>query len=295
MKYKITHTTTYQYSTPVSVCHNVVMISPRETPSGVCLSHRLNIRPAPQVSHRRTDVFGNLIHTFSIEENHRQLTITATSRVSVTERVLPPPETTETWESVGARLADRSNPGWLEVVPFLFDSPRIARSSVFGEYARASFDTHPTILAAALDLTHRLHVDFKYDKKATDVHTSTEQAFEQRRGVCQDFAHIGVACCRSVGLPARYVSGYLRTIPPAGKPRQIGGDASHAWFSIYCGEALGWLDFDPTNDCVCGTDHVTVAWGRDYDDVVPIKGVFLGGGDPLLSVSVDVAPVDGEM
>lgn len=294
MKYKITHTTTYQYSTPVSVCHNVVMISPRETPSGLCLSHRLNIRPLPQVSHRRTDVFGNLIHTFSIEESHRQLTITATSRVSAIERNLPAPESTETWESISARIADRTNPAWLDVVPFLFDSPRIARSAVFGEYARASFDTHPSILSAALDLTHRLHVDFKYDKKATDVNTPTEQAFEQRRGVCQDFAHIGVAACRSVGIPARYVSGYLRTIPPAGKPRQIGADASHAWISIYCGEALGWIDFDPTNDCICGSDHITVAWGRDYSDVVPIKGVFLGGGDPLLSVSVDVAPIEGE-
>ncbi len=132
------------------------------------------------------------------------------------------------------------------------------------------------------------------DVTSTDVNTSTELAFEQGRGVCQDFAHIGVACCRSVGIPARYVSGYLRTIPPAGKPRQIGADASHAWISIYCGADLGWVDFDPTNDCICGSDHVTVAWGRDYNDVVPIKGVFLGGGDPLLNVSVDVAPIEGE-
>lgn len=292
MKYKITHTTSYVYSTPVGVCHNLLMLTPREEPGVRCRSHRLVIRPTPQISARRTDYFGNHVHAFSIEENHRQLTVTATSRVQVSPAELPAPETTAAWDGVVAAVAKQTEPRWLEVCMFDFDSPRVRRSPDFADYARPSFEAGKPILKGIADLTSRIHHDFKYDKQATSVTTSTEQAFHKRRGVCQDFTHIEIACLRSIGLPARYVSGYLRTIPPPGKPRLVGADQSHAWVSVYCGNELGWVDTDPTINTLCAKDHIAIARGRDYDDVVPIRGVFLGGGEHQLSVSVDVAPIE---
>jgi transglutaminase-like putative cysteine protease len=292
MTYKITHSTTYTYAAPVSVCHNLVRLTPREEPGLHCRSHRLVIRPAPPVSARHTDFFGNQVHAFSIEENHRQLTVTANSRIDVVPRDFPPPATTVPWTTVVAGLTDGSDPHWLEACLFLFDSPRARRSPEFAAYAAGCFAAGKPILQAVLDLTSQIRRDFKYDKHATSVTTAAEDAFRLRKGVCQDFAHIEIACLRSLGLPAQYVSGYLRTIPPPGKPRLIGADQSHAWLSVYCGSELDWVDVDPTNDALCSTDHIPIARGRDYGDVVPIKGVFLGGGEHQLTVSVDVAPLD---
>ena len=292
MNYKITHTTSYAYSSPVSVCHNLVMVSPREDERVHCQSHRLHIRPTPQFSTRRRDSFGNHVHCFSIEENHRKLTVTATSKVSVQAPVLPAADTTTAWEQLTRTDGPEADADWLEVAPFRFDSPRISRAGEYADYARSAFTPKRPILAAALELTEKIHQDFHYDTTATSVDTPTSEAFQLRKGVCQDFAHVQVACLRSLGLPARYVSGYLRTNPPAGQPRLVGSDESHAWVSVYCGREVGWIDLDPTNNCPCGTDHVLVAWGRDFGDVVPIKGVFLGGGEHLLSVSVDVCPLE---
>ncbi|MEQ9410445.1 MAG: transglutaminase family protein [Fuerstiella sp.] len=290
MNYKITHTTNYRYSTPVSVCHNMVVLTPRPTDYLTVSSHRLSIRPIPISTEKRRDTFGNLLTRFSLEEHHSKLTITATSRVSVLPRDLPAAEATPTCDVVRAGIADASDPNWLAVVPFVFDSPRIQRSSVFADFAAPVVQGSRSVLTALTDLTRLIYTEFKYDKNATRVDTPTESAFENRHGVCQDFAHIAVACLRSLKMPARYVSGYLRTIPPPGKERLVGADQSHAWVSVWCGPGLRWVDFDPTNNCVCGTDHVPIAVGRDYSDVVPIKGVFLGGGEPELTVSVDVAP-----
>lgn len=290
MNYRINHVTSYRYSIPVSVCHNVVTLIPRKSESILCHSHRLTVRPVPEICEQRTDVFGNMVRRFSLEENHSQLTITATSRVTVLERVFPEFANSPSCESIVASLADRTDPDWLSVVMFQFDSPRIQRSPEFAAYGETSLTPEKPVLLAVADLTHQIHTEFRYDKQATQVDTPTETAFEGKHGVCQDFAHVAVACLRSVGLPARYVSGYLRTIPPPGKERLVGADQSHAWVSVYCGTQLGWVDFDPTNDCLCKTDHVPIAVGRDYTDVVPIKGVFLGGGEPTLTVSVDVAP-----
>lgn len=294
MKYKIVHSTSYVYSAPVSVCHNYIMLTPRDEPTVRCHSHRLLIRPTPQVSTRRKDYFGNHVHAFSIEENHRQLTVTATSRIAVAAPQLPLPAESVPWEQVVAGIAEQSDPQWLDACLFVFNSPRVRRSPEFAAYAQPSFPKGRPILEAVLDFTARIHRDFQYDKKATSVTTAAEEAFRLRKGVCQDFAHIQIACLRSLGLPARYVSGYLRTIPPPGQPRLVGADQSHAWVSVYCGEWLGWVDLDPTNDTACGTDHIPIARGRDYGDVVPIRGVFLGGGEHRLSVSVDVCPLDGE-
>lgn len=290
MKYKVTHTTKYVYSEPVSVCHNRVMLTPQTGPRLRCQSHRLVVRPTPQITSRRTDFFGNTVQTFSIEESHRQVTITATSRLEVEPGLSQQPARTLSWSAVVENLTNRSDPNWLDVCLYQFDSPRITRSLAFADYAWTSFAASRPILEAALDLAARVHADFKYDSQATTVTTSTEEAFGLRKGVCQDFAHIQIACLRSMGMPARYVSGYLRTLPAPGKSRLVGADESHAWIAVYCGADMGWVDLDPTNNCLCSTDHVPVAVGRDYTDVTPIKGVFLGGGAHTLTVSVDVAP-----
>jgi transglutaminase-like putative cysteine protease len=292
MHYKITHTTTYNYSEPVRVCHNYVMLTPREDLHVRCQSHRLVIRPTPLLSGRRKDYFGNTVHSFSIEENHRQLTVTATSRVAVDEIPRPDPEASTPWEQIAEGTARQTDAHWWEACPFVFDSPRVQRDPRYRDFAEESFSAGRPIVAAAQDLVRRIHAGFQYDPQATSVTTSTEEAFQLRRGVCQDFAHIAIACLRSLGLPARYVSGYLRTIPPPGEPRRVGVDQSHAWVSLYTGPELQWMDFDPTNNAPCSTDHVPVAWGRDYSDVVPMKGVVLGGGEHQLHVSVDVAPVE---
>lgn len=292
MKYKVTHTTTYHYSKPVSVCHNRVMLTPRGDSRSQCETHRIRIQPTPESVNRREDYFGNQVHCFMIEENHRQLTVTATSRVLLEPSASPDADQTLSWEGVRDSIRGGSDGEWFEACQYTFDSPRVARSPEFARYAAASFSTGRPVLAAALDLTGRIHKEFTYDTTATTVTTPTPEAFGNRKGVCQDFAHIEIACLRSVGLPARYVSGYLRTIPPPGQPRKIGADQSHAWVSVYCGSDVGWIDLDPTNNCICSTDHVPVAWGRDYNDVTPLKGVFLGGGEHKLTVNVDVAPID---
>lgn len=292
MQYKITHTTAYQYTTPVSVCHNLVMLTPREDSRVQVHHHRIATQPTPQFTSRRKDAFGNVVHAFSIEENHRQLTVTSTNRVTVAEQSLPPAEATPLWEPIREGVAARGDPNWIDCSRFVFDSPRIVRDPEFADYAAPSFAPNRPVLASLLDLTRRIHVDFQYDKQATVVNTATDEAFRLRRGVCQDFAHVAIACLRSIGLPARYVSGYLRTYPPPGQPRLVGADQSHAWAAAYCGAELGWVEADPTNNCLCGTDHVPIAWGRDYADVVPMRGVFLGGGAHQLKVSVDVQPVE---
>ena len=234
-------------------------------------------------------MFGNFVQRFSLEENHSILKITAASRVTVQSRELPPGSSSPSCSQVSSRCRLPSDPNWLQVAPFFYDSPRIKRSAEFAEYAAINSRPDTPVVEAAMELTHRIFRDFEYDKDATLVDTPTETAFAGRRGVCQDFAHIAVACLRASHLPAKYVSGYLRTTPKPGTKRLIGNDESHAWFSVYCGNELGWIDFDPTNDCACGPDHLPIAHGRDYGDVVPVRGIFLGGGETAMSVSVDVA------
>lgn len=289
MDYIVNHSTTYRYSSPVNVCHNVLMLEPRQSSALTCNHYRLEIQPQPQLCTRREDMFGNYVQRFSLEENHSMLNISATSHVSVHPGEWPPTTSPPTCENVSIALRTQTDPRWLDVSPFLFDSPRIARGPEFADYAASILQPQRSIIDAALELTQRIYSDFKYDKDATKVDTPTETAFAGRHGVCQDFAHVAVACLRSCNLPAQYVSGYLRTIPAPGTKRLVGNDESHAWLSVYCGSELGWVDFDPTNNCRCGTDHVPIAYGRDYTDVVPVKGIFLGGGKTTMAVSVDVA------
>lgn len=291
MKYKITHTTTYHYGEAVPVCHNEVHLTPRESNRLACRQHRLSIKPHPEAVGRRYDYFGNLLHHFSIQENHRRLCVTSISRVEVLPRSPLAFEQSPSWESVRDGLQGEMSDERLEAMQFVLESPSITLLPGLREYAEPSFPSGRPILAAVRNLTDRIHTDFKFDPRATTVNTPLEDVLELRRGVCQDFAHLQIGCLRSLGLAARYVSGYLRTIPPPGKPRLVGADASHAWLSVFCDD-VGWIDVDPTNNCFPSTDHITVAWGRDYTDVCPIKGVFVGGGTHSMKVSVDVEPLN---
>lgn len=291
MKYKVTHTTTYSYSEPVAVCHNQLLLAPRDLPRQHCLSHRILIRPHPVTSTRHKDYFGNTVYAFSIEEGHRKLTVKASSRVAVREQPKIVVAETPNWEDVVGVMRKRHDSHWFEASQFLFDSPSISRFDELGAYAKESFQPKTPIVQAALHLTDRIHKDFAYKPGTTTVNTTLREAFDLKTGVCQDFAHLQIGCLRALGIPARYVSGYLRTLPPPGKQRLVGSDQSHAWLSIYIGSGI-WIDFDPTNNVMCGSDHVTLAWGRDYSDVCPIKGTFVGGGTHMLSVSVDVMPLD---
>ena len=249
----------------------------------------LDITPVPAVLTPRLDYFGNPEVFFSVQEPHRSLSISASHVAEVLPLTPPDPMRTPPWESVRQLLETERSSEALEACEFVFDSHHIQASTNLAEYAAHSFTPGRPILDAALDLTHRIHADFRYDKRATTISTSLQEVFAQRRGVCQDFAHLQIACLRSLGLAARYVSGYLSTRPPPGQKRLVGADASHAWVSFYCPLA-GWIDLDPTNDQIPSDHHILLAWGRDYDDVSPIKGVILGGGTPKVTVAVDVAP-----
>lgn len=290
MKYKVTHTTKYAYSQAVPVCHNLVHLAPRELPHQKCKAFKLLIHPEPHSISNRKDAFGNNVAYFSIEQPHLGLTVTATSQIAVS----PTPEISEIetppWESVVTQLEKERSAEILDAYQFVFHSAGIKPFPALRDYAKTSFEKDRPILAAAFELTTRIYKEFKYDPRATTVHTEISEVFEKRHGVCQDFAHFQIGCLRSLGLAARYVSGYLRTEPPPGKPRLVGADASHAWISVYCGEKAGWIDFDPTNNVLASTDHITVAWGRDYYDVCPIQGTIVGGGEHRMNVSVDVAP-----
>ena len=289
MKYKVTHTTIYDYSEAVPICHNEIRLWPRDHRRQTCLQHRLRIRPEPAHTDHRSDYFGNHAGQFAIEQPHNRLTVTAVSHVQVMPPEVPAPSTTPAWEDIRDRFAIGQPPWWLEARQYVLDSPQIHASAALRHLAEPSFTPGRPWLEAVLDLTKRIYTDFKYDPAATNVNTPLETVLRIRRGVCQDFAHLQIGCLRALGLPARYVSGYLVTDPPAGQPRLIGADASHAWLAVYC-PRIGWVDLDPTNDVVPDDRHITLAWGRDYGDVSPLRGVVLGGGEQVLHVGVSVIP-----
>ena len=290
MFYKIIHRTTYRYKYPVSVGNHVACLIPRVLPDRQSAQCEVFVSPAPVTRSERVDFFGNRISIFTVQEPHLELVVEARSDVTVEERPLGKLSDSMPWEDAAALLPrDRSAEG-LAAYQFGFESPRIRIREEFAAYARESFTLGRPMAEALVDFTARMHRDFRFDTKGTNVRTPAEEVFKKRRGVCQDFAHVQIACLRSLGLAARYVSGYLRTYPPPGKPRLIGADASHAWVSAYC-PGLGWLDVDPTNNVVPTDGHVTLAWGRDYGDVSPLRGLVLGGGAHKLRVSVDMEPV----
>ena len=291
MNYHITHRTFYDYAAPVSVSHHVARLEPLITATQAREDFSHQIFPEPTLRKERTDYFGNRLCFFAIQEIHTQLEIITHSRVSVQPRREAQHESTVAWESVAEMFRDPVSPEVVEPYQFVFDSPQIRAALDLADYARDSFREGTPLMAGTRALTRRIFQDFKFDPEATTVATPLEEVWKKRRGVCQDFAHLAIACLRSLGLPARYVSGYLRTRPPEGKPRLVGADASHAWFSIFS-PGRGWIDFDPTNNCQPAEEHITVAYGRDFGDVSPVAGILTGGGQHEVKVSVDVEPLD---
>jgi transglutaminase-like putative cysteine protease len=290
MNYHITHRTIYEYVAPVAVSHHVARLEPIATGVQAPENFSLRIFPQPVVRKARADYFGNHLCFFSIQEIHQRLEITAASRISVRRNEPFVPEESPAWEDVARLFCDPVTPEVIAPYQFVFDSPQVHASFELADYARESFQKNTSLLAGARDLARRIFKDFKYDSKATTIATPLEEVLEKRRGVCQDFAHLSIACLRSLGLPARYVSGYLRTRPPEGKEKLVGADASHAWFSIFC-PRHGWNDFDPTNNMQVSEEHITVAYGRDFSDVSPVAGILTGGGEHEVKVSVDVEEV----
>jgi transglutaminase-like putative cysteine protease len=290
MRLRVVHRTAYSYSEAVTTSHHEARLSPREHEHQHTVSHAIEIAPSPALRRRRFDYFGNRALHFCLSEPHRALEVIATSVVDV--RGLPPLDLARTppWEAVRDRLrADRKR-DVLDACQMTFESPHVKLSPKLAEYAAPSFVASRPLLEAVRDLGARIHADFTYDQKATDLATPLSQVLATRRGVCQDFAHLMLGGLRALGLAGRYISGYLLTRPPPGKPRLVGADASHAWIAVWVPE-LGWVDFDPTNDVFPSEEHVTIAHGRDFSDVTPIRGVILGGGAHTLTVSVDVTPV----
>jgi transglutaminase-like putative cysteine protease len=285
--FDIAHTTTYDYRSPVTVAHHLLRLAPRRLRRQMRLAHELDLQPAPASLNRHTDYFGNEVAFTVLEGAHRQLRVTARSRVAVGAAFIPDAAETPAWENVRNLCRVDLSASVLDAGEFTFGSPLVPLDTPFTDYARESFPPGRNLLEAVLDLTARIHRDFKFDPTATTVATPLAQVLEQRRGVCQDFAHLQIACLRSFGLPARYVSGYLETVPPPGQPKLFGADASHAWVSFFC-PGLGWIDVDPTNNLLPSMQHITLGWGRDYGDVSPIRGVLVGGEEHTLSVAVDV-------
>ena len=290
MQYAVRHSTIYTYPDTVSICQNDVHLTPRQTPFQTSSGFRLEVSPEPMLMRSWTDYFGNEVRYFSLEEPHDELRVTALSRVNVSPRAVPLPQQTPVWETVQDQLARAETSEMRMMSQFRFESPYVQFLDEARDYARVSFTPGRPLLEAALDLTSRIYHEFEYAPTSTSISTPTRDVIKQRRGVCQDFAHLQITALRSLGLAARYVSGYLVTMPAPGKPKLVGADASHAWLAIFC-PGHGWIDLDPTNNLVPQERHVTIGWGRDYSDVCPIQGVLTGGGTHVLTVSVDVAPV----
>jgi transglutaminase-like putative cysteine protease len=293
MTYDITHSTSYEYTDPVSLSHHIMRLTPRDLSRQRCVESELGIQPRPGVAKSHTDYFGNRLTFVTVEGAHRKMVATCRSRVEISAPAWPRPAATPPWEAVRDFSLVYKADDSLEAREFIYSSPYVPKGPDFMAYAAPAFPPRRPILEAVLDLTDRIHREFQFDPKATSVATPLEEVLKSRRGVCQDFAQLEIAFLRSRGIPARYVSGYIETDPPPGKPRLAGSDASHAWLAFFCPGA-GWIEVDPTNNLLPSTRHITVAWGRDYSDVSPIRGVILGSGEHSLKVAVDVVRVAEE-
>ena len=309
MKYRITHTTLYHYSQSVGLCQNEAKLQPRNFWRQHCHHSRFEIKPTPVDIRERTDFFGNRVAYFAIQQPHTQLIVTAISEVTI----FPRQHTLDlfnqmTWEQVRNLLEGTPLQGQgqsqsqlsqsqlqnqdyaleiLDARQYVLDSPMVTIIPELADYARSSFQPNRALIDVVHDLMGRIYKDFTYDPTFTTIATPLSEVLSFRRGVCQDFAHLAIGSLRAYGIAARYISGYVETLPEPGKQRLTGADASHAWFSVYI-PGTGWLDFDPTNNTVPLDQHITLAWGRDYADVTPLKGIAFGGSQHTLSVSVDV-------
>ncbi len=287
INYKITHNTQYSYNSLVNLCHNEARLTPRSSAQQVCTQSEFIVEPEPTSYRERKDFFGNTVYYFSIQRPHQDLSVTVTSHVEMKEsRIQTDAVKDIVWETVQEQLKIDQDAEILEVRQYMLDSPMIQEMPELRTYADSSFTKRRSLLEAVEDLIKRLYEDFTYDPGFTTVATPLAEVIEHRRGVCQDFAHLGIGCLRAMGLAARYVSGYIETVAQPDQEQLVGTSASHAWFSVYLPD-IGWIDFDPTNNQIPTNRHITVAWGRDYSDVTPLKGVVFGSGTHELSVSVD--------
>jgi transglutaminase-like putative cysteine protease len=293
MKYRVRHITHYEYQQPVSTCYNRAHLLPRETEYQNTNVPKVIIHPTPSSGSRRIDYFGNREYHFAIHEPHKELSIEVVTDIDLSNTRHDPLGELQ-YGNTCLQAREKLNAGHhdtetLYAREFLLDSPMIKANNVLKEYAESCFSDNKSLVSAVRELTHKIFTDFEYDSGFTTIATPLDEVLEHRRGVCQDFAHLAIGCLRTLGYPARYVSGYLETLPPPGEEKMVGADASHAWFAVYSpGE--GWFEFDPTNDTVPLGQHLVTAWGRDYSDVSPLRGVILGGGaSQSLQVSVDVA------
>ena len=284
MLYSVTHATRYRYNAPVSQCQSEVRLTPRSLPWQTVVDSRIETTPAPAWFDSRQDYFGNGVSSFWIHERHDRFSTVATSRVRIDPRPVVSMDGIA-WEEARQVLTKHAVPVALEAFEFVFDSPFVASGPELMAYARPSFDAGRPLVAAVADLSHRIHAEFTYKPESTSIETPLLETLRMKRGVCQDFSHVMIGALRSLGLAARYVSGYLRS-----GSDHLGGEASHAWVGVFVPE-VGWVDFDPTNDVRPDTDHVTLAWGRDYADVTPMKGIALGGGSQRVDVEVRVQAI----
>lgn len=289
-QYHVRHRTSYRYSSDVTIGYNEFYLTPRETVRQKTLRRRLRVTPEPTLLRERTDYFGNGVTYIELQRRHRDFEVVLEADVEVAEAPVPPE--TPPWETVAAEVRHTA----VETVAYTLESPYVQTTAAVVDFARPSFPAGRPVLEAAMEVKHRIYRDFRFKSGVTTIGTTQDEVLDLRCGVCQDFAHLQIAALRSMGLPARYVSGYLLTVPPPGKPRLVGADASHAWLAVWCGAEVGWVDLDPTNDVIPGEKHVTLAWGMDYRDVSPVRGIVLGGGEQRLDVGVDVVPFEeGEL
>jgi transglutaminase-like putative cysteine protease len=289
-RYAVRHITEYEYGGEVAHSHHLLHLQPREFEYQRCLSHALDLDPQPTTLREDQDAFGNAIARLEYDRPHDRLSVTAEMEVEVLPRHHGPLEESDAWDHVRERLsyhASPMSPGDLEACRFRMRSSHIPLKHAVEEYARECLTPGRPTGTAAAALTRQIYRDFDYVPGSTNNRTSITHVLASRSGVCQDFAHLMIACLRSSGLAARYVSGYIRTARLGDSDTLVGGDASHAWVSVYC-PPHGWIDFDPTNDCIVGEDHVTLAWGRDFADVSPLRGMIVGGGEHTLNVDVAV-------
>jgi transglutaminase-like putative cysteine protease len=286
--YEVTHRTEYDYEADVSHSYSQLHLLPREFPGQRCRSASVEVVPEPEDLAERIDFFGNRVSFLAIHEPHRKLSVTARSVVEVDSRQSRSTAASQRpWEELRGALGTAPDDR-LDACQFALDSPLVVAGDQFADYALESFRPGRGFLEAVTDLSHRIHTEFEYKPGSTSVTTPVDEVFEKREGVCQDFAHLGIACLRSIGLAARYVSGYLETDPPKGRPKLRGADASHAWLAVLVPE-LGWLEVDPTNDQLVSNRYVVTAFGRDYSDVPPLSGViYTEGATKKLKVVVDV-------
>jgi transglutaminase-like putative cysteine protease len=292
LNYDIQHVSSYRYDNSVASARCIIRLKPRVTHNQRLSRCSFDVSPEPSYVSERVDFFGNNILELMIREPHSVLKVSLSARAHVQRPEYPAAALTPSWETIhcdALRIKDLSP---LSPAHFIFPSRHVPLESAVTAYARESFSLGRPILEAAIELMIRINRDFKYDPEATHVATPLLEAFVKRGGVCQDFAHIMIAGLRGIGIPAAYVSGYIRTIPPPGEPRLEGADASHAWISVWCGGGIGWIDLDPTNNMLISDDHIVVASGRDYADVSPIDGIFVSSGQQKLDVEVDIVPIE---